>query len=243
MRNLLILLTLALAVGCSGSRDLRILTYNVRNGKGMDSRRDLDRTAAVIRDLQPDVVALQEIDSVTLRSEGEDVAAVLAEKCGMNCAFSKAIDFDGGSYGIAILSREKPLSLRRTPLPGREERRTMIAAEFDDYVFVSTHLSLTPEDRMASIGIIVRELKRYGKPLFIAGDWNATPDSEFIAALGEHLQILSDSTVPTYPADRPSVCIDYVAAPVKQRVQIVRNSVICEPAASDHRPVMVELKF
>lgn len=243
MKNLLILLTLALAVSCSGSRDLRILTYNVRNGKGMDSRRDLDRTAAVIRNLKPDVVALQEIDSMTLRSEGAYVAAELAEKCGMNYAFAKAIDFDGGSYGVAILSREKPLSLRRTPLPGREERRTMLAAEFDDYVFISTHLSLTPEDRTASIGIILRELKRYGKPLFIAGDWNVTPDSEFIAEMSEHLQILSDSAVPTYPADKPSVCIDYIAAPAKQRVRIVRDSVICEPAASDHRPVMVDLKY
>lgn len=243
MKNFLLLLTVLIATGCSGNHDLRILTYNIRNGRGMDNRRDLDRTAAVIRDLKPDVVALQEIDSVTARSEGKFVAAVLAEKCGMHYAFSKAIDFDGGSYGIAILSNKKPLSLHSVPLPGREERRTMLLAEFDDYVFVCMHLSLTPADRMASIGIILREIGRYRKPLFIAGDWNATPDSEFIAEIGEHLHILSGISVPTYPADRPSVCIDYIAAPSSQRVHVVQESVVDEPMASDHRPVLAEIKF
>lgn len=218
------------------------MSYNVRSGKGMDSRRDLDRTAAVIRAAQPDVVALQEIDSVTRRSEGVDVAAVLGEKCAMYHTFSKAIDFDGGGYGVALLSREKPVAAQRFALVGREEARTLLAVEFEEYIVVSTHLSLTEEDRMASLAVIDSVATAARKPIFIAGDLNATPDSEFCRAMGEKMQYLSDTTVYTFPADKPDRTIDYMVVPRQQRVEVVRREVVNEPMASDHRPIVVVVR-
>ena len=250
MRRLLILLVVLVAVSCEltnevirPSEGVTLMSYNVRSGKGLDGKRDLDRTAAVIRAAQADVVALQEIDSAARRSDGKDVAAVLGKKCSMYHTFSKAIDFDGGGYGVALLSREKPVAVQRFALAGREEARTLLVVEFEQYIVASTHLSLTAEDRMASLSVIDSVAMAARKPIFIAGDWNATPDSEFGRKLGETMQYLTDTAACTFPADEPKTVIDYIVTPHKQTVEVLHREVINEPLASDHRPLRVVVKF
>ncbi len=250
MKRLLILLVALVAVSCEVANEvvrpregLMVMSYNVRSGKGMDDRRDLDRTAAVIRAVAPDVVALQEIDSVTRRSNGVDVAAVLGAKCEMYHTFARAIAFDGGAYGVALLSREKPIAAQHFALAGREEARTLLVVEFERYVVASTHLSLTAEDRMASLAVIDSVAMAAQKPIFIAGDWNATPDSEFGRALGERMQYLTDTNACTFPADKPDRVIDYIVAPRTLNVEVLHREVIDEPMASDHRPIAVVLRF
>ncbi|MBR5845412.1 MAG: endonuclease/exonuclease/phosphatase family protein [Rikenellaceae bacterium] len=249
MRVLLILIFALLTSACEPTNivirnegELVLMSYNVRNGKGMDNKRNLNRTAAVIRAAQPDVVALQEIDSVTRRSEGNDVAAVLGRKCSMYHTFSKAIDYDGGGYGVALLSREKPVAVQRFALPGREEARTLLYVEFEQYAVVSTHLSLTAEDRMASLAVIDSVATMCTKPIYIAGDWNATPESAFGRALGEKMQYLTDTKACTFPADNPDRVIDYIVAPHDQAVEVLRREVVNEPMASDHRPIIAVVK-
>lgn len=250
MKRLLILVAALVAVSCEltnevirPSEGVTLMSYNVRSGKGMDGKRDLDRTAAVIRAAQADVVALQEIDSAARRSDGKDVAAVLGKKCSMFHTFSKAIDFDGGGYGVALLSREKPVAVQRFALPGREEARTLLVVEFKHFIVASTHLSLTAEDRMASLAVIDSVAMAARKPIFIAGDWNATPDSEFGRKLGEKMQYLTDTAACTFPADRPDRVIDYIVAPITQRVEVLHREVIDEPMASDHRPLKIVVRF
>ncbi|MBR2419596.1 MAG: endonuclease/exonuclease/phosphatase family protein [Rikenellaceae bacterium] len=250
MKRLMILLVALVAVSCELTNEVirplegvTLMSYNVRSGKGMDGKRDLDRTAAVIRAAQADVVALQEIDSAARRSDGKDVAAVLGKKCSMFHTFSKAIDFDGGGYGVALLSREKPVAVQRFALPGREEARTLLVVEFKHFIVASTHLSLTAEDRMASLSVIDSVAMAAHKPIFIAGDWNATPDSEFGRALGEKMQYLTDTATCTFPADRPDRVIDYIVAPIAQRVEVLHREVINEPMVSDRRPLKIVVKF
>lgn len=250
MKRLLILLVALVAVSCEltnevihPSEGVTLMSYNVRSGKGMDGKRDLDRTAAVIRAAQADVVALQEIDSAARRSDGKDVAAVLGKKCSMFHTFSKAIDFDGGGYGVALLSRERPVAVQRFALPGREEARTLLVVEFKHFIVASTHLSLTAEDRMASLAVIDSVAMAARKPIFIAGDWNATPDSEFGRKLGETMQYLTDTAACTFPADRRDRVIDYIVAPITQRVEVLHSEVVDEPLVSDHRPLKIVVKF
>ena len=122
---------------------LNLMSYNIRNTKGMDGVRDYQRIANVIIREAPDVVAIQELDSMTTRSEQKYVLGELAERTQMHAQYVPAISFQGGKYGIGILSREKPLSIKAMSLPGREERRALMVAEFDDYFFACTPLSLT----------------------------------------------------------------------------------------------------
>lgn len=236
------------AVACLGlsacqpeAKEARFMSYNVKNGYGLDDSTNYARTAEVIRKEAPDVIAIQELDSVTGRSHGTYVLGELGKHTGMYATYAPAIDFDGGKYGIGILSKEKPLNIYRRALPGREEARTMLITEFSDYVYICTHLSLTEEDRMASLPIIKEEITRFKKPVLIAGDWNATPESDFLKAMQNDFTILTDMSQPTFPADTPDSTIDYIAVSksTASKIKPQRAYTVNTPVQSDHRPVVV----
>ena len=220
------------------------MTYNIRNAKGMDGVCNFQRIANVISNEAPDVVAIQELDSMTTRSGQKFVLNEIAERTQMHASYAPAISFQGGKYGIGILSRKKPLDIHSYPLPGREEARMLMVAEFEDYFFACTHLSLTEEDRLASLDIIKKSVSESDKPYFLAGDLNDTPDSKFIKALQQDFQILTNLKKPTFPATEPTETIDYIAA-WKHRTNNFANlsaQVHEEPLASDHRPLSVRLR-
>ncbi|MCQ2170952.1 MAG: endonuclease/exonuclease/phosphatase family protein [Bacteroidales bacterium] len=224
---------------------LRLMSYNVRNAKGMDKLTNYSRIASVIADTAPDAVAVQEVDSCTSRSNGFNVIAQLAKGTGLQWTFAPAIDYDGGKYGIGMLSRKAPISVKTVPLPGREEKRVLLIAEFDSYYYCCTHLSLTAEDRMSSLEIILKEMAGLNaqKDIFIAGDFNAAPSSEFIARMAEHFDFLTDPNVFTFPADKPDRTIDYIARykAAGHSFKPERSSILEESVASDHRPAVCEL--
>ena len=226
MKNVNAIFAILLFVGCFWAckpevKEVRLMTYNVKNGLGMDDSTAYARTASVILKENPDVVAIQELDSVTGRSGGAYVLGELAKETKMHDTYAPAIDYDGGKYGIGILSKEEPVNVYRHALPGREEARTMLLVEFPHYIYVCMHLSLTEEDAMASLPIIREETARFQKPVFIAGDWNVTPDT-----------------------DTPDCTLDYIAAR-KAGVDLIEyaSHVVEAPVESDHRPVVVDVKW
>ena len=225
---------------------VKVVTYNVHNGLGEDGVRDYARIGRLIRRSGAAVAAIQEVDSVTRRSGGRDVLGEIARAAGMHPLFGRAIAYDGGAYGIGILCREKPLVVRRIPLPGREEARALLVAEFEEFVFACVHLSLTEEDRMASVEAIRAEAVRSGKPFVLAGDWNAQPCEPLLERLRENgFRVVSDVAQPTYPAGRPEECIDYIALyePEGVCVEARKPRVVAEKRASDHRPVAMTLRL
>ncbi|RHJ95008.1 endonuclease/exonuclease/phosphatase family protein [Parabacteroides bouchesdurhonensis] len=224
---------------------LRIMSYNIRNAKGMDDMTNYQRVADVINQIHPNVVAVQEIDSVTGRSGGNDVLRELAERTLMFRTYAPAINYDGGRYGIGVLSKEKPINSRYLPLPGREEARVLLAVEFEKYIFCCTHLSLTPEDQILSLPIIRQLAKEANKPFFIAGDWNATPTSSLLADIQKDFTIITNPKQLTFPADVPDCCLDYIAIYKTTNLPITcLSSHVCnEPVASDHRPVVADIVF
>lgn len=223
---------------------LRLMTYNIKNANGMDDICSFQRVANVINNASPDVVAIQEVDSMTRRSGQKYVLGEIAECTQMHACFAPAIEFEGGKYGIGLLTKQVPLRLQTIPLPGREEARTLILAEFEDYIYCCTHLSLTEEDRMKSLEIVKSLIASYKKPLFLAGDMNAEPESDFIKELQKDFQILSNPEKHTYPAPDPKETIDYIAASKQNATgfAVISARVVNEPMASDHRPILVELR-
>ncbi len=119
-----------MVAGCGRSHgQLRILTYNIHHGEGTDGRFDLARIAGVITALRPDLVALQEVDRKTTRAHGIDQAAELARLTGMNYAYGPAMEYAGGEYGEAILSRFGLVSIDNYILPwpdGSEPRALLV---------------------------------------------------------------------------------------------------------------------
>ena len=243
MKKLIVLIVLLLGIALDSlgqNKQLQIMSYNVRHCAGMDLVVDYDRTATVISQQQPDVVALQELDSMTGRSGHRDQLDELASRTGYHPIFGAAIDFDGGQYGVGILSHEIPLSIRRIPLPG-EEPRVLLVVELEDYVIACTHLDLEEAQRMASVPLIVDEAQRWQKPFLLVGDWNDEPGSELLELMTQYFTVLSSDEA-TYPADKPTECIDYVAA-FNGRAEALESHVIDEPEASDHRPLVVWIRL
>ena len=235
---LLICITLA---ACTQRRQVLVMSYNVRHCAGMDLVVNYDRTAGVILRQQPDVVALQELDSMTGRSGRCYQLGELARRTGYHDVFGAAIDYDGGKYGVGLLTRETPLSTRCVPLPG-DEPRVLLVVELKEYVMACTHLDLEDTCRWASVPLIVEEAHRWDKPFLLAGDWNDTPDSELLQEMARHFTILSGGEV-SYPADKPQECLDYVALFNGRTTTVLSTQVLDEPEASDHRPVVVNIVF
>ena len=218
-----------------------IMSYNVRHCAGMDLVVDYDRTARVIAENQPDVVALQELDSMTGRSGRKYQIEELAKRTDYFYVFGKAIDYDGGAYGVGVLTKEKPLSTKRIPLPG-EEPRVLLIVELKDYVIACTHLDLEESERLASTPIIIEEAQSWQKPFILAGDWNDYPNSQLLQELTKYFTINSGNDF-TFPADEPNECIDYVATFSNYPAKTIESVVVEEPEASDHRPLMVNLSL
>ena len=244
-KTVFLLCMLAMALNVFSQDYLKLMSYNVRNAKGMDGIHNIQRIANVIINEAPDVVAVQELDSMTTRSGQKYVLGELSERTQMYATYAPAISFQGGKYGIGILSKETPLTIRTYPLPGREEARMLLVAEFKNYFFACTHLSLTEEDRLASLDIIKNSVGKSEKPYFLAGDLNDKPDSKFIQALQQDFQVLTHIKKPTFPAPEPTETIDYIAAWKHGSNDFANLSaqVLEEPVASDHRPLSIQLRM
>lgn len=248
---LILLYTFSIACGSTNTQHemtetqtLKIASYNVRNAKGMDDVVDFDRTAKVINNMDVDAVAIQELDSATQRSNGLIVLDELAKRTNMFASFNASIEFSGGKYGNGMLTKEKPLKVEAIALPGREEMRSMLVVELQDYVVCCTHLSLNEEDRQASIKLIQQFTEKYTtKPVFLAGDFNALPHSEEIKGLSNNWILLSDSSQATFPSDIPTQVIDYIFMKSNDKFNHIIKcaEVVNEPMASDHRPLWVEV--
>lgn len=247
MKKLLLLSFLAgliFVTACEKTTSTRIMSYNVRNCTGIDNIHSIERIAQIITAAEVEAVALQEIDSMTMRYPGEDILSDLATQTKMHPTYGASIDFRGGKYGIGILTKEKPISWQRIPLPCRSEPRSLLIVELQDYYFCSTHLSLHAEDRLSSAEIILTELSKLNKPVIIAGDFNATPDEESIKLLAQNFHFASTPTKFTFPADKPDIEIDYIGIMRNRATNIATNAYVVDaPVESDHRPLVSDVKF
>lgn len=224
-----------------------IISYNIRHGEDMGGNLDLRAPGIVIMRENPRFAGFQEVDVKTGRVNGADTCQILSETTGLHATFAKAIDFDGGEYGNALLSQEAPLSVRRIPLPGAEPR-VLLLCEFCDCWVGVTHLAVdSDEARIKSIDIVRDAVAACGgKPVFLMGDWNATPDSQVLDGMRGFMTILSDETTATFHGDgfaptlrrNPSRCIDYIAIDSANRngCAVLARHVVEERHVSDHAP-------
>jgi endonuclease/exonuclease/phosphatase family metal-dependent hydrolase len=237
--------------------EVRVLTYNIHHGEGVDGKFDLPRIADVIKSVSPHVVALQEVDQQTARSSGVDQPAELSRLTGLEVVFGRNIDFQGGGYGTAVLSSLPVKAHSSVKLPSLYdgEQRGVQIVELGSpgetgLVFLCTHLDYRPDDRerMASAELINNLAAEYGDRLMIlAGDLNAEPNSRVMREFEKRWVIARGSEkavqqLLTYPSDKPRKWIDFVLIRPAHRWQAVEVRVLDEPVASDHRPLLAVLR-
>ena len=234
---------------------LRVLTYNIHHGEGTDGKVDLERIAKVISAQQPDLMALQEVDKGTRRTSGVDQTAELIKLTGLHGRFAKQLDFEGGEYGQAILSKFPIEDLQVHVLPGRPDRERRIVGvatvKIRDvaFQFATTHLHHARGDLRLEQAVELNRLFSMNKiPAIVAGDMNAVPDESTAAELakqwlvsrGEHE---GAQKLWTYPSVRPLKQLDYVAARPASDWKLIEVRVVEEELASDHRPLLALLEW
>jgi endonuclease/exonuclease/phosphatase family metal-dependent hydrolase len=257
----------ALLVGCAaapapqpGAHTVRVMTYNIFAGNDLQRQPSLSRVAALIDSLDVDIVLLQEVDRHTRRSGGVDQAATLADLTGRHVVFGRSMEFDGGEYGNAVLSRWPVTMWRVVPLPARDSPEPGAAATEPRsllYVVVEApggalHLLNTHLDhRAASLARPVQTLELMGwvaaalppqASVIFGGDLNARPDAAEVRALAA---LFSDvwpacgsGDGNTFPSNEPDRRIDYIMlAGLRCTAARVPNT-----QASDHRPVVVDVR-
>lgn len=228
---------------------LKVITFNIRHGRGLDEQINLDRTAALIRESGADIALLQEVDNGTRRSAGVDQAAALAEKTALLYhAFGRNITYAGGGYGNAILSRfplHNVCNHLLPRLPITTERRGALMAEItvDDrsVTLLNTHYPLTRLERGRATRFLLNLMGKISGALILGGDLNAEETAPEIVGLRN---CLTDPAAvpapPTFPADAPTSRIDYL---LYRAEAVTAESAVLETLASDHRPVLLELAW
>jgi len=227
---------------------IRLLSYNIRHGEGMDGLTDLERIAGVIRSAEPDVVALQEVDCRQDRTGGVDQAAELGRLTGMAAVLGPAVVTRTALYGNAILSSLRVRDAITYPLAGALEPRSVLSAEVEiapgstsTFRFLSTHLSLREESRLRSVSLI-ESLLDPDEPAVLAGDLNARPESPVLEAFRRTWTNATEGqTLITLPLEKPRQ-IDYVLFRPARCWAVRHTEVIDERIASDHCPVLADLE-
>ena len=225
---------------------LRFMTYNIKHGE----LSSLDSIASVIRGQAPDLVALQEVDVLTNRSGKVDQAARLGQLTGMHHAFVPSLlSYDGGQYGLAVLSRYPIRSSQRIPLRSAAEQRVLglVEVELDATHVVPvavTHFGTTgATERLNQADDVKAALA--GKPwALLGGDLNASPSESGITSLKA---LLTDAWTRggsgngyTHDASFPTRRIDYIFLG-SGWTSPVTAAVVGATSQSDHRPVVATL--
>lgn len=233
---------------------IRVLTYNLHHGEGVDGKLDLERIARVIRDAQPDIVALQELDRSTNRTGKVDQPAELARLTGLQATFGGNIALQGGEYGNAVLSRWPVRRKENHSLPRLDqgEQRGVLELEIElpdgrpPLLMLATHLDHRPanRERIESAEAINRLAAAHPEmPALLAGDLNDIPDSRTLREFGKQWIRANADVLPTIPVEQPKHQIDYVLFRPAERWRVLEARVLDEATASDHRPLLAVLEL
>lgn len=229
---------------------LRVVAYNIKHGRGMDDRVDLERIADVLRALDADVVTLQEVDDRTERTGRVDQAAVLAELLGYRGIHGPHRPYQGGFYGNAVLTRlpVRDVAVHAIP-PASGSALSVLEVEVETgsgppVSVVSVHLAGTTDERMAQADAVTGFFGGQRHPVVLAGDFNGRPGGPVLERLASDWRVARKSGPPdTYPSDAPDREIDFLLTRRSDRVEVVEHRVVPEPVASDHRPILALLRI
>jgi endonuclease/exonuclease/phosphatase family metal-dependent hydrolase len=229
---------------------LRVVTYNVHGWTGKNDRRDSRLAIEVIRTLQADVIALQEVSFATYGSHPSSPEA-LGLETGMRIIPGPTLFRKDTDYGNALLSRIPFRTFHRMDISveGREPRGAIFAVLETDYGpvnVIATHLGLQLGERMRQIHVLLTGIKTlcHGDyPLLIMGDFNEwNPFSPVLRLLRSRFGKISFS--PTYPSILPILALDLILVrPRKIQSEYLVFKTPLAKMASDHLPVRATVQI
>jgi endonuclease/exonuclease/phosphatase family metal-dependent hydrolase len=232
------------------------MTYNVHGFRGVDRKISVDRVARVIRDCDPDLVALQEVDVNRHRSGRVDQAQHLADMLKMEFHFYPAMRLGDELYGLAMLSRLPMRMVKSGPLPHvvpfepRAVQWADVEIAGNSVQIINTHLGLRNGERAAQIDALLGpewlDHEDFADPAIVLGDFNTPPTSRLFQRIANRMRMARH--VSPIPVRRgtflgvlaidhifisPEFHVEHVEVPANLRARL----------ASDHLPLVADLRF
>jgi len=245
-------------VGCATSQTnqtpFRVLTYNIHHGEGIDGKIDLERIAALIKENNADIVALQEVDKGVERTARRDLPQELAKLTGMSVYFDRNIIYQGGDYGNAVLTKFPIKQKKNThyKMLREGEQRGALQLVLDvhgkDLLFIDTHIDYRSDDaeRFINADELKQIVEKAGKmPVIMCGDFNDSPGSrthqKIKGFISDTWELIGQGDGFTIPSENPKNRIDYIWIS-KETIEPLKI-VVLKSIASDHLPVLGEFRF
>ncbi|MEO9893839.1 endonuclease/exonuclease/phosphatase family protein [Aurantibacter sp.] len=233
---------------------LRIMSFNILHGATVKNDFNLDTIAGVINVYKPHLVALQEVDFKTSRAKEYDLPTEIGYRTKMASLFARAMYYDGGEYGEAVLSNYTFIESENMALPHLEKSEpraaliTKVKTEKGNIIqFVATHLDhqKKEEDRIMQAEAIVNIMEGTDFPTLLIGDLNAETESATLKILNTKFTKANHENAlkKTWPADAPTVLLDHILYNMPNHWKVLDYEVLCENFASDHCIVMATLVF
>ncbi|MEQ4693392.1 endonuclease/exonuclease/phosphatase family protein [Providencia manganoxydans] len=248
---------------------IKVATYNIGKNELSENVADFNQLNQAIAKIDADVIVVTEVDNKTARSKKVDQLETLAKANKMYHAFGKALDFDGGEYGVGILSKYPIEKSKVIPLPsGDAEQRVVLLSQiskpgFDSPIIImGTHLDWQKDPTIrigqvrhildAAIGDTDTGFDNIAASIkILAGDFNSTAEEQPIKELRYFWVPVEKSGVNyrSWPAVNPAIDIDHIFT-FKGQVWDVKDMVIPKDSkefqwsqASDHLPIIAELEL
>jgi len=246
------------------NQTLRVMTFNIRHGRGMDDNVSLAKIADEIERSGADIVGLQEVDRFLPRSELKDQPAELARLLNWNACYSPSEDRHNtsstsayirdkdeetgleGQYGNAILSRFPIVAHQFHYLPGDRERRSWLHAEIEingrSLNFFCTHLGLDEAEKMAQVDALVNALKSTFGAIVLLGDFNMKPENPTLTRLATEIpKVPLLGNVTTFAGKTGKIVeIDHIFTDLPLAKEAAWTQVT---DASDHHPLLAQIEF
>ena len=236
-------------------KELRIVSYNVQHFLNFYSRKiTFDPFAETIREMNPDIIGLQEINGALDGSaEYRPQAMIMGEMLGYNYYFAEAIKFGGiKPYGVALLSKYPVISAENHHIPDPEPRkyngyyetRTVLKARIDigeekPLLVLVSHFGLNPDEHELCSQSAISHIEN--ERCVLMGDFNMRPDNPLICNIRARIHDTADElgeNVLSFPSDKPVEKIDYIFTSPDITV---RHADIPATVVSDHRPYICDV--
>lgn len=225
---------------------MKIVTFNIRGGWGIDGIRSIERIAGLVSELSPDIVLFQEVHQRLPQSKFVDQPGRLQKALGMPLTFQANLRLGPGGYGVAVASRFPVLEVQNHLLPSVREQRGVLQVCLDwegaPLTIFCTHWGLNEAEREKQAARLSELVKAVSTPVIIGGDFNEGPESAAVGTLLARTGFVdADAALSrhTYPADVPETRIDYF---FYSPSLILTEIFPVETRVSDHLPLVAEFE-
>ncbi|MDG3582074.1 endonuclease/exonuclease/phosphatase family protein [Galbibacter pacificus] len=257
MKNVILSLFLIIFISLNAQQSpdtLRVMSFNILHGATTKGDFNLEAIAGFINKYHPDLVAMQEVDFKTNRSKKYNIPLELGYRTQLLPLYAKAMHYDGGEYGEALLSKFSLISTENMALPhlpDSEPRAAQIAifetSNGNKLQFIATHLDHQRDetDRLMQADALAQRFKNEELPTILAGDLNSQPDSKTMKKLYEVFTKPADkkALMPTYPSSGARICIDHILFNQPEKWTELSYEVVCDEYITDHCVVVTTLVF